>query len=460
MAAPGPDRATDVVVKRRLLVLSFHAPPEMAVGGLRWAGLTRHLADRGWDIRVITASPGAAAVIQPDGLSVHEVPRRTTLGDRYRRWKLTRSGKKGAGVAAYGLIGTANGRPGMAPRQIGAVRLARSELGALLSFPDHGRGWVLRAARATRQSIHEWAPDVVVSTGPPHSVHLAARLGLGRSGTPWVVDLRDPWATPEGLLADTGWSAAVARRMEASVFRRASTILTTTPELQEVVQRHFPATAPAWLPNGVDMRDLPPRVAASHPGLSICHVGTVYYNRDPTPVLRAFASFLSANPAAASAGSRLRFVGYVSGDFRRALDQRVHDLGIAPHVEVTGAVPRERALEILATSRMALVLAQGQGIMVPAKLYEAVGLGLRTLVITEVDSATGREGSRLGAAVHDPVDEAGMVATMEEVWAGGRDTGGGITIPSRIDHAHLASKLEDVLNSVCARPVAPVLDSA
>jgi hypothetical protein len=150
----------------------------------------------------------------------------------------------------------------------------------------------------------------------------------------------------------------------------------------------------------------------------------------------------------------------VSGDFRRALDQRVHDLGIAPHVEVTGAVPRERALEILATSRMALVLAQGQGIMVPAKLYEAVGLGLRTLVITEVDSATGREGSRLGAAVHDPVDEAGMVATMEEVWAGGRDTGGGITIPSRIDHAHLASKLEDVLNSVCARPVAPVLDSA
>jgi glycosyltransferase involved in cell wall biosynthesis len=459
MTAPGPDRPTDEVVRRRLLVLSFHAPPEMAVGGLRWAGLTRHLAERGWEIQVITASPGAAAVDRPDGLSVHEVPRRTTLGDRYRRWKRTRGGKKSARGAANGLVGAANGRPGVEPRARGATRLVRSELAALLSFPDHGRGWVLRAGRAIRQAIHEWAPDVVVSTGPPHSVHLAARLGLGRSGTPWVVDLRDPWVTPDGLFADTGWSAAVARALEASVFRRASTILTTTPELQEVLQRQFPATAPAWLPNGVNMRDLPPRVAASPPGLSICHVGTVYYNRDPTPVLRAFASFLSANPAAASAGSMLRFVGFVSGDFRRALEQTVSDLGIAAHVELTGAVPRDRALEMLAASRMALVLAQGQGIMVPAKLYEAVGLGLRTLIITEVDSATGREGSRLGAAVHRPDDEAGMVITMEEVWSG-RNTGGGITIPSRIDHAHLAGQLEDILDSVCVRPVAPVPGSA
>jgi glycosyltransferase involved in cell wall biosynthesis len=459
MAAPGPDRPPDEVVRRRLLVLSFHAPPEMAVGGLRWAGLTRHLAQRGWEIRVITASPGAAVVDHPDGLSVHEVPRRATLGDRYRRWKRARRRKKNAGGAANGLLSAANGLPGVEPRGGGAARLVRSELAALLSFPDQGRGWVLRAARVTRRSLRDWAPDVVVSTGPPHSVHLAARIGLRRSGTPWVVDLRDPWVTPDGLFTDTGWSAAVARRMEASVFRRASTILTTTPELQEVVQRHFPATAPAWLPNGVDMRDLPPRVTASHPGLSICHVGTVYYNRDPTPVLRAFASFLSANPAAASAGSRLRFVGYVSGDFRRALEQTVIDLGIAAHVELTGAVPRDRALEILAASRIALVLAQGQGIMVPAKLYEAVGLGLRTLIITEVDSATGREGTRLGAAVHRPDDEAGMVATMEEVW-GGRNTGGRITIPTRIDHAHLARQLEDILDSVCVRPVAPMSGSA
>jgi glycosyltransferase involved in cell wall biosynthesis len=456
MAAPGPDRTTNDIVKRRLLVLSFHAPPEMAVGGLRWAGLTRHLAERGWEIRVITASPDAASVIHPDGLSVHEVPRWATLGDWYRRWKRARAAKKASGGPESGFVNPADGRPGLELQGRGAVRLVRSELAALLSFPDHGRGWMFRAARATRRVARDWAPDVVVSTGPPHSVHVAAWLGLGRSGTPWIVDLRDPWATPDTPFMQTGWSGAVARRIEASVFRRADNILTTTPEFQERLQGRFPRAVLSWLPNGVDVRELPPRRERHDPGLSICHLGTVYYNRDPTPVLRAFATFLAAHPDAASVCSTLRFVGYVSGDFRRELERTVGDLGLSSHVEITGAVPRERALEILAGSRMALVLAQGQDIMVPAKLYEAVALGLRTLVVTEPDSATGREGLRLGAAVHGPDDEAGMVATMEEVWAGGRDTGGGITIPSRIDHAHLAGELEGILDSVCVRPAAPV----
>lgn len=445
---------------RRLLVLSFHAPPEMAVGGLRWAGLTRHLAERGWEVRMITASAGAADVVHPDGLSIHEIPRRGTLRDRYRRWKRGRRVKRGDRSDVQARTGAGNARPPLEPDGEGTRRSVRSELAALLSFPDHGRGWVIRAARATRGVVRGWAPDVVVSTGPPHSVHMAAWLGLGRSGTPWIVDLRDPWATPDTPFMQTGWSGAVARRIEASVFRRADTILTTTPELQERLQDRFPGAALSWLPNGVDVRELPPREERHDPGLSICHLGTVYYNRDPAPVLRALATFLAAHPGAASAGSALRFVGYVSGDFRRELERTVVDLGLTSHVEIIGAVPRERALEILAGSRMALVLAQGQDIMVPAKLYEAVGLGLRTMVVTEPDSATGREGHRLGVAVHGAEDEAGMVATMEQAWSGAGMTAGIVAVPRRVDHAHLAGELEDILNSVCARRVAPVLGSA
>jgi glycosyltransferase involved in cell wall biosynthesis len=435
---------------RRLLTLSFHSPPENAVGGLRWAGLTRHLAQRGWEVRIITASAGAADVVHPDGLYVDEIPRRVILQDRYRRWKLGRGVKRGVTIDGQARTGAGDGRAQREPGE-GAWRSVRSELAALLSFPDHGRGWVLRAARATRRVVRDWVPDVVVSTGPPHSVHMAAWLGLGRSGTPWIVDLRDPWATPATPFMQTGWSGAVARRIEASVFRRADTILTTTPELQEQLQYRFPGAALSWIPNGVDVRELPPREECRDPGLSICHLGTVYYNRDPAPVLRAFATFLATHPGAASTGSRIRFVGSVSGDFLRELERTVVDLGLTSHVEITGAVPRERALEFLAGSRLALVLAQGQDIMVPAKLYEAVGLGLRTMVVTEPDSATAREGRRLGVAVHRSEDEAGMVATMEEAWSGDGMTEGIVPVPKRVDHAHLAGELEDILNSVCAR---------
>ena len=35
-----------------------------------------------------------------------------------------------------------------------------------------------------------------------------------------------------------------------------------------------------------------------------------------------------------------------------------------------------------------------------------------------------------------------------------------VPLPGRVHHAHLVGDLEDILHSVCARPVAPVVGSA
>jgi hypothetical protein len=440
-------------VTRRLLVLSFHAPPELAVGGLRWAGLSRHLAERGWEVRVITAAPGAAGIVLPGGVEVREVPRRITVQDRYRSWRQRTAAERSTPDAPpRGGSGGAGGSG--EPVMVRVIRTIRMNLYyPLFSFPDHGRGWVLRAARETRRSVREWAPDAAVSTGPPHSAHLAAALGLAGTAIPWIVDLRDPWATPAHSLSETGWRLAAARRLEAMVFRRAGRVVTTTRELGEAIRQAHPATAPAWLPNGVDVRELPRRTGEGSPGLSITHLGAVYFNRDPAPVIHAFARFLKENPDGAP-GSVLRFVGFVSPDFRHTFDQAVDDLGIRRHVEVVDAVPRDRALEMLAGSDMALVLAQGQHMMIPAKLYEAVGMGLPTLVVTERDSSTGREAERIGAAAHEPGDEAGMAATMAAAWRDGGARGsvraGGA--PALVDHAHLAGELEALLRALSGPP--------
>ena len=45
---------------RRLLIISYHFPPDGAIGGLRWAGLSKYLGRMGWDVHVVTASESAA----------------------------------------------------------------------------------------------------------------------------------------------------------------------------------------------------------------------------------------------------------------------------------------------------------------------------------------------------------------------------------------------------------------
>jgi hypothetical protein len=437
-------------MKGRLLVLSYYAAPELAVGGLRWTGLCRHMAERGWEVRLITASPGAETVLQPEGMSVVEVHRRTTFQEWY--WeRRAREESATSGTPPRPALGPEKGSRTRSRAEGGAVRAIRANLGDLMLFPDVARGWLVRAARATTRQIEEWKPDAVISTGPPHSVHLAAALGLGRRQVPWIVDLRDPWATPRKRYPYPRWSVALNRLIEAKSFERASAVLTTTPELGDALKDRFPDTTIRWLPNGVDTRELPQRSSPPSPGLVITHLGTVYFNRDPTPVLRAFARFLAAHPAARSQGSRVQFVGKVSGDFRRGLDQAVEELGLGEQVEMTGVVERPRALTLLAESHMALVLAQGQSTMVPAKLYEAVGMGLPTLVVTEPDSATGREGGRLGAAVHSPEDEAGMAAAMAAAWL--HDGKAPSDARDRVGHARLAIDLEEIIHAARGHPV-------
>jgi hypothetical protein len=428
------------MVERRLLLLSFHAPPEPAIGGLRWWGLSRHLAKRGWAVHMITAALGASGEPVPAGMVVETAERRTTLRDRYRA---VRKAQVAGNMARRGPAPTpkasANGR---AARPV----TLRSNLAALLSFPDQGRGWLLRAAAATRRAVRDFEPGVIVSTGPPHSVHLAAALGSAGSGIPRVMDYRDPWTHSSNPYTARGWSLNAQRRLERASISRAALVLTTTREVRDAVQRDHPGARVAWLPNGVDTDTLPSRPARGFPGLCMTHLGSLYFNRSPVPALRAFAAFLARHPAAAEAGSTLRFVGSVSTDFRPVLDATIAELGIRERVQATGMMPREGALEILAKSQVALVLAQGQATMVPAKLYECVAMGLPTLVVTEHDSATAAEAKRLGAAVHDPEDEQGIADTLSRVWSGDWAPASGL--PPLRDHAHLAAEVEELFHAM------------
>src|SRR5690606_25240083 len=78
------------------------------------------------------------------------------------------------------------------------------------------RAWATAAAEAVRAELGAVRYRAVVSSGPPHMVHVAGSL-LGRQlGAAFVMDLRDPWSLVERLpteLASPLW-LALARHHE------------------------------------------------------------------------------------------------------------------------------------------------------------------------------------------------------------------------------------------------------
>ena len=110
---------------------------------------------------------------------------------------------------------------------------------------------------------------------------------------------------------------------------------------------------------------------------------------------------------------------------RRRFEDDIAAADLTSVVNIHGLLPRPQALELLTRSSLALVLAQGQPMQVPAKLYESMALGVPTLVIAEETSAAACEARRIGAMTLDGGDVDGMRLLLEDMLAG--------RIPTRIE---------------------------
>jgi glycosyltransferase involved in cell wall biosynthesis/peptidoglycan/xylan/chitin deacetylase (PgdA/CDA1 family) len=408
------------VAERRLVVVSYHFPPDPAIGSLRWSGLTKYLAPLGWRSWVVTAAPAVRASVQQlVGVTVESRPRRRTLNDFYlylrhrgRPPLAAGGGDSGAGAGASG-----NGRG--AAGWLGSLR---AEGGVLLALPDEARGWILRAAVATRALIRRLRPSAVVSSGPPHSAHLAAWLATRFTGTPWFVDLRDPWAGPitdawrGGPFYRSHLARGVIAWLERLVITSAAGIVCNTREFAQALAQRYPRVRIEWVPNAVDRELLPVVTEGPFPGLGIVHTGTIYGGRDLGPLLRGLRAFLDRHPEAAQAGTRLRVAGHIEPPHHQSVKQQITTLGLEACVDLLGMVPREEALRLVGRSRLAVVLAQHQEYQVPAKLYELVAMGIPTVVIASPESAAQSEARRLGAAAVDPEDPAALLRLMEDAW--------------------------------------------
>src|SRR3989442_4304471 len=216
----------------RLLVVTYHFPPDGSVGGPRWAGITKFLARLGWQVAVVTA---AAPIASGPAVRAHVewCPRRRTLIDYYRRVRRPDDGSDGSSPNGTRLARSA--RPG------GLLGALRTELAAFLAFPDESRGWTLRAARRARALVRRFHPQVVVSSGPPHSAHLVARLATIGQPVRWLIDLRDPWAGPHSKaweshpVVQTRLFGVLVPRLERLTVRAADGVIANTPQLAAVL---------------------------------------------------------------------------------------------------------------------------------------------------------------------------------------------------------------------------------
>lgn len=434
----------------RVLLVSYYYPPAGGPGVQRALKMSRYLPDAGWDVTVLTLRPESAAYPALDPTLLAEVPPsvevvRTEAWDPYAAYARLQ-GAKAEDVVSVGFGGTKASWKEMLARW----------LRANVFVPDARVGWVPFAVREGRRRLREVPHDAILTTGPPHSTHLAGWLLARATGLPHVVDLRDPWVEIDyrGELPQTAAVAALDAAMERAVLKRAAAAITVTPSMKRAFARRIPRAYDV-IPNGFDPADFAATTGVDvDRGAFVLHyAGNVNAARSPDALWSALGRL---DAARTMPHLRVRFVGKID-DVVRA---KAEAAGVGAMVEVKPYVPHAEAVAGLREAALLLLLinrvAGAEGIMT-GKLFEYMASGRPVVGLGPVggDADAALRETHAGE-VFDWDDAASLARTLRrhyDAWAAGSPLPGAdparIGPYSRVDQAR---RMAAVLTRVAGGP--------
>ena len=368
---------------KKVLFLTYYFPPSGGPGVQRSLKFSKYLLDFGWQPTIVTVRPEHASYPDLDPALSGEIPtsvqvERTSAWDPYALYAAMLQQEK-QDIVSVGFLGEAD----MNTRQ----RLARW-VRANVFLPDARVGWVPFAAARGNALLQREQFDAILTTGPPHSTHLAGLILRIIHKIPWIADLRDPW-TEVSYYADLPISD-VSRRIDAWLERRVLETASSVVAVSESMGRQLLAstrTPIEIIQNGFDPQDFPEaRPEPSKDRFVIRHVGNLTESQNPRVLWQALDELRASETMPEL---QLSFVGNVEP----AVLASVREFGLDDFIEVQPYLPHDAAILRMRKSTLLLLCINrvvGAKAIVTGKLYEYIAAGRPVLGVGPADGDAAR----------------------------------------------------------------------
>jgi glycosyltransferase involved in cell wall biosynthesis len=375
-------------------ILTAEFPPVGGGGVIRVAKLVKYLSELGWRVTVVTSDEHLANAY--DESLLDEIPHEVTV---------IRAGRALATIGGSAVARRARERLGRTSTIIRVLRGTRDAIRSVWAIPDHRLPWALSVARWA-DDIHP-APDAIISTGPPHSVHVGGTILARRLRVPHVIDLRDEWTLRPLTKSRLPWRSLVERRLEAWSLRRAGAVVVVSDESRARYAEAYPELEGRLnvIPNGFDPEDLAgldasPR-AADGP-LTLGYAGSFQAG---TPIAPMFAAIGHAVRHGVE-GRAVRFE--MVGPFLPHHVQEARERVPADGLSIKPFTPHRKVLRLMAEWDGLCVIANDGAASLAGKLYECLALRRPVVVIAPEGPATRLVRELEAGAVANPNDVASI----------------------------------------------------
>ena len=340
---------------KKVLIITYYWPPSGGAGVQRWLKFVKYLRDFGWEPIVYTAeNPEAPANDESllKDIPPHLALLKTKIWEPYSLYKSFIGQKRGEKINAGFL--SEKKKPGIAEKISIWIR-------GNFFIPDARKYWIVPSIKFLTKYIQNNPIDVIISTGPPHSMHMIA-LGLKKKlNLPWLADFRDPWTNIDfyDKLMLTKSSDAKHKQMETEVLRSANSIVavgwTMAEEFQKIANRKIEV-----IPNGYDEADFHQSIqvgysyqlntTATLEGFTISHIGAMNADRNHKMFWLAIKELISEDESFKK-DIKIHLIGKTD----ISVKEEINKLHLSPFVIQTEYLPHSKITKAMQASQVLLL---------------------------------------------------------------------------------------------------------
>ncbi|PQJ81205.1 glycosyltransferase family 4 protein [Polaribacter glomeratus] len=235
-------------------------------------------------------------------------------------------------------------------------------------IPDPKIFWVNSSVTFLHQYLKENKVDVVISTGPPHSMHLIAQKLKQKHNIKWIADFRDPWSNLyyNEEFKQLSFAKKQHEKLENLVFKNADCILTVSNSLKKDFDKK--ATRVEVITNGFDDEVLTEASITLDKKFSISYIGLLPKQSNPKLLFKVLKSLCFENTDFKN-DLKLNFIGDISADVKQEITLN----NLEGNTDFIGYVSHREAIEFQKKAQVLLLLIpnveKSEGILT-GKLFE------------------------------------------------------------------------------------------
>ncbi len=320
----------------KVLIITYYWPPAGGSGVQRWLKFVKYFRNFGIEPIVYTVTNGN--YIKTDESLLNEIPRDTRVlkqtmwqPEQLLFWRKPRSKHKQVATLTQNKF----------------LTFIRGNF----FVPDPKVFWVKKSVRFLTKVIRENNIEVIVSTGPPHSMHLIALKIKQKLGIQWLADFRDPWSN---LYYNTDFKylsiiKKIHKKLETKVLQQADVITTVSNSLQLEFEKT--SNNVKVVTNGFDNEVLAVNEVLPDKKFSISYIGLLPKQSHSDMFFKVLKSLIDTHEKFKK-DLTVNFVGDIANEVKAA----VNKYQLEDYVNFKGYVQHQEAIQIQQKSQVLLLL--------------------------------------------------------------------------------------------------------